>query len=59
MKIVWGEMLTIFIAIVLASIVEHKFLKKSSPAAAIELGVVYTNPLDKFVATHYKDATTI
>ena len=59
MRVDWGTLLTIFLAIVLASLVEHRFLRKVSPTAAVNPSAVYTNPLDKFVASHYPDATTI
>ena len=63
MKIGWGEMATIFLALVLASMVEHKFLKGNSTAETTpktsEPTVVYANPVEQFVASRYPDATTI
>ena len=65
MGVNWGMMLTIFLAIVLARIVETALLSGrlgvstqvgaeiNSPAKAT---IIYANPIDGYIAEHYSSA---
>lgn len=66
MRIDWGMMLTIFLAIVVARIFEKGLFSKGSSNSSTQVGavthspaepvVVYRNAIDQFIAEHHPDA---
>lgn len=62
MRIDWGVMLTIFLAIVLASLAEHTIIAprmEHSPAKVLPSMSAAPNTAADFVRTNFPDAVTI
>lgn len=66
MRVDWGMMLTIFLAIVVARIFEQGLLSRGSQSSSTQVGavthspaepvVVYANPIDEYLAKNYPNA---